>query len=129
MGDGLKRALAAAKATRQPRVKESGVLRACLDLLAAERIFHRRWNSGAVRDHTGRPVRFGQKGDADILAIEYWGMRNEYEVLWVECKSSDGRQTPEQKAFQQEVEEQGHTYLLVHSSDELLEWLKRGKAQ
>jgi hypothetical protein len=127
MGDGLRRAFAAAKATRQQRVPESGVLRACLDLLAAERIWHRRWNTGAVKLDS-RFMRFGHKGDADIemtIPAEYCGKEARYQkVVWVECKSADGRQTEEQREFQREVEDRGHYYLLVRSSDDLLEWLK-----
>src|SRR4029077_3414598 len=118
------------------KVPESGVLRACLDLLAAHRIFHRRWNSGAVK--SGKQfVRFGQKGDADILAI----LRIPAEVaftdlhcwdgpyficipLWLECKSDSGKQSEAQKSFQAEVEAQGHKYLIVRKPEDLIEYLK-----
>jgi hypothetical protein len=121
------------------RVPESGVLRACLDLLAAERIFHVRMNVGAVKDGK-RFFRFGRKGMADILAIPRLWVTNQIVdgtlhithhrfvpvalPLWIEAKASDGQQRPEQAEFQREVEEQGHSYLLVRSSDDLLEWLK-----
>lgn len=106
------------------KVPESGVLRACLDLLAAERIWHRRWNSGAVRDISGRPVSFGRKGDADILAsIACLPLNGQPEFLWIECKSDSGRQSQAQLDFENEVAEQGHNYLLVRSSDDLKRWL------
>jgi hypothetical protein len=112
-------------------VPESGVLRACLDLLAAERIWHRRWNSGAIRNAKGRPVFFGRKGDADILALFQRLQRydcgmchGDMVVLWIEAKSDTGAQRPEQEEFQRQVEEAGHYYLVVRSSDDLLRWLK-----
>lgn len=111
------------------KTPESGVLRACLDLLAAEKIFHRRWNTGAVRNESGRPVRFGQKGDADIQAlIEVPYTRSDgkafHYVLWIECKSSTGKQSEDQKIFQCEVEQAGHYYLLVRDVDQLRDWLR-----
>lgn len=109
--------------------KESGVLRACLDLLAAEKIFHRRWNTGAVKAGN-RFYRFGKPGDGDILTTpmsrlkcndDHW---NHLYVLWIECKSDSGKQTEEQAAFEREVSEQGHHYLLVRDVDTLKQWLK-----
>jgi hypothetical protein len=112
------------------KVPESGVLRACLDLLAAEKIWHRRWNTGAVK--TGkRFFRFGEPGDADILAapspvIRSGGdwVRQPAEFLWIECKSDVGQQTKEQREFQEQVESQGQSYLLVRDVDTLRDWLK-----
>ncbi len=125
------------KRTRGPRipVPESGVLRACLDLLAAERIWHRRWNSGSIRNEKGRPVKFGRKGDGDIVCtpeVLVEAMDEDQSVrcsrmpvvLWVECKSDIGRQTKEQREFQSQVEAAGHYYLIVRSSDDLLNWLR-----
>jgi hypothetical protein len=111
---------------------ESGVLRACLDLLAAERIWHCRMNTGAVKDG-GRFFRFGRKGMADILASPKlpiylmpatWD-RIDYAFLWIECKSSNGKQTEAQKEFQKEVEAESHTYLLIRDVSELQKWLKK----
>src|SRR5678816_274056 len=87
------------------KVPESGVLRACLDLLAAEKIWHRRWNTGAVK--TGKRLfRFGKPGDADILAAPHRSMEccnkvhrfRWIDFLWIECKSDSGKQTADQKA-------------------------------
>lgn len=119
------------------KVPESGVLRACLDLLVAEKIWHRRWNTGAVK--TGkRFFRFGEPGDGDILALPRslrvpgselgtWArwIDGAPAVLWIECKSDSGKQTDEQKQFQAEVEAQGHIYLLVRDVATLRDWLKQ----
>jgi hypothetical protein len=45
--------------------------------------------------------------------------------LWVECKAGDGKQTPDQVAFQGWVEHIGASYLLVNDScEQLLSWFK-----
>lgn len=105
-------------------VPEAAVLNACMEFLAAERIWHRRWNTGAIRDGNGRPVRFGQPGDGDILAMPHVTWPHPV-VLWIECKSSDGKQSDDQKLFQSAVEELGHYYLIARSSDDIKEWLKK----
>jgi hypothetical protein len=123
-------------------VPESGVLRACLDLLAAERIYHERRNTLPVWVNAGngkyRPVKVAEPGTADIFAtplilassqvlkhcIVEFGLSFRYhQPLWCETKSSLGRQTPDQKAFQQRVEAAGHVYLLCRDSDTLKAWL------
>src|SRR6185437_5143868 len=99
------------------KIPESGVLRACLDLLAAERIWHERRNNVPVMVPAGngrmRPVKVAQNGTADIMATPatYCGsrcclppkdedelclweqrhcMRLNTAMLWIECKSDSG---------------------------------------
>lgn len=113
------------------KVPESGVLKACLQLLAYEHIFHRRWNSGSATvdngDGTQRFFRFGSKGDGDILAAPL--IRDVAHFLWIETKSDTGRQTLEQKCFQRYVEAMGHTYLLVRDVCTLRDWLTEHEAK
>ncbi len=105
---------------------ESSTLHACIDLLTAERIWFRRMNTGAIK-LGDRFVRFGQKGDADILAsvrlLDSGGNYIAY-PLWIETKSSSGKQSEAQKLFQREVEAQQHGYLLVKDVDVLRNWLR-----
>jgi hypothetical protein len=115
---------------KQPRIKtpESGVLNACLGLLSAERIWHRRVNTGAVMSGN-RFLRFNKKGDADIMLtipVPYTrGNGVSWQcVCWVECKSDTGKQSPDQKLFEAEARAEGHDYLLVRSSDDLKKWLQ-----
>jgi hypothetical protein len=100
---------------------ESGLLQACLQLLGAERIWHCRMNTGAVQEG-GRFFRFGRKGMADILVPAFGSG-----VVWIECKAGRGQQSGEQKLFQQEVEAEGHTYLVVRDAAELQQWVKLNK--
>lgn len=122
---------------KQPRIKvpESGVLRACLDLLAAEKIWHCRMNSGAFLPRgVGKGiVRAGRPGLADILAsVKAWTNSEETgapvslrvpHFLWIECKSNTGRQSEDQVDFECEVRIQGHRYIVVRDVTELRQWL------
>lgn len=116
------------------RTPESGVLRACTDLLTAERIWWCRMNTGAVKDGK-RFFRFGKKGMADILAsaqphnlevahkCEDWCCPDP-QFLWIECKAEKGEQTEDQIAFEKEVSMAGHHYLVVRDVNTLIAWLK-----
>lgn len=114
------------------KVREKDTQKACLDLLAAERVWAIRLNTGSFRDSTGRPVRVhsGGAGVADILAtpeVDVGECGDGYRSpvpLWVEVKSSEGQQTREQFLFQQQVEAAGHHYLLVNNVDQLRDWLR-----
>jgi hypothetical protein len=44
--------------------------------------------------------------------------------LWIECKTSVGRQSTEQKQFQKYVEENWMSYLLARSVDDVINWLE-----
>jgi hypothetical protein len=46
-------------------------------------------------------------------------------TLWLEAKTKTGRQSPEQKAFQEKVEKCGDTYHLFRSVDQGLDILKQ----
>lgn len=103
-------------------MKESDIQKGILDLLAAERVFHVRMNSGAMfGEHKGKKwaVRFGEKGMADILVIPKVGSWT-IPALWIEVKNEKGKQPDDQKAFQARVEEEGHRYLLARSIDDVL---------
>jgi hypothetical protein len=111
---------------------ESFVLRSCLDLLAIERIWHVRLNTGSFALESKGKRRFfraGVKGMADILATPLvQRIAVVPVVLWIEVKSETGRQRPDQRAFQQAVEEAGHFYLLARSGDDIVNWLSQHNA-
>jgi hypothetical protein len=111
---------------------ESCVLHACLDLLAIEQIWHVRLNTGsfALEDKGKRRFfRAGVKGMADILATPLvQRIAVVPVVLWIEVKSDTGRQRPDQRSFQQAVEQAGHFYLLARSSDDIVNWLSNHNA-
>jgi hypothetical protein len=103
-----------------------GVMRACTDLLTAERVWWMRCNSGAF--HNGkRPVFFGRKGMADLLGLVPMVVGDLIRVqmaVWIETKAPRGKQTKEQREFQREVEAEGHTYLLIDDPTQLQTFLK-----
>ena len=112
--------------SRRP-TPEGSVLKAVLDLLAVHHVWHRRMNTGAVKtEHRGksRVFRFGSKGMADVLALAPLEGTSACYTIWVEAKAPGGKQSEAQKAFQAEVEAEGHVYLLVDDVQQLADWLK-----
>lgn len=111
---------------------EASLLKACTDLLSAERIWWMRMNVGAVRDGK-RFVRFGKPGTADLLASPWTDVTvhgnpvsnlEAPEFLWIECKTAIGKMSRAQELFAEDVRENGHTYLLIRDVDELRNWLR-----
>lgn len=114
-------------------MKERDIQKCIIDYLAAERIFAFRLNTGGAKVPGGflRPHSLGA-GAADILAFtepaddametsKYW-----FVPLWIEVKNSKGRQSEEQKSFQEYVEGLGHRYILARSVDDVAElWRER----
>lgn len=126
------------------KVPESGTLRACLDLLAYEHIWHTRLNTTGTRivyyktkagEERKGAIKGLKPGTGDILCTPWPHNKNglhdcEAEccdipsILWIETKSSTGTQREKQKEFQKEVEAAGHHYLLVRDVEELKTWLR-----
>jgi hypothetical protein len=103
----------------KPHESEKGVLDACLQLLSMKGIFHYRNNTGALYDRNNRLIRFGAVGSPDIVAIicgQYVG---------IECKSTIGKQSDNQRLFQIGVEKAGGVYIIVRSVEDLLQALKQ----
>ena len=71
-----------------------------------------RQNTGVAR-YGQQVVRFGIPGQADITGI-YNGIR-----LEIECKSTTGKQTPPQAAFQRMIENHGGIYILARSVEDV----------
>jgi len=121
---------------------ESAVLTAVLKHLG-NREDCRVWRNqtGALPDASGRVVRFGLKGSADVIGVcrrrvigmsgMLWldtseiALKEKVDGKWVhaqlrdcgqflaiECKSSTGRQSPAQVAFQRMIESFGGLYIL-----------------
>jgi len=112
---------------RRTKTEEGHLKTAVLDLLAADKIYALRVNSGdlllTAPNGKKRLVKLAPKGTADVLAI----VPNEehtFMPLWLETKSKRGTLTPEQESFRNEVEARGHAYLVVTDTDQIMEWLK-----
>jgi hypothetical protein len=75
-----------------------------------------RANAGAAIDpRTGRLIRFGVPGQADLSGILAGGQRLEIEV-----KGPHGRQRPEQRNFGAMIARFGGLYVLAHSLEDAL---------
>lgn len=125
---------------------EAETQKAVMEYLAASRIFAFRLNTAVVKVEKRffRAHSLG-KGAADVVAMprslrvpapdadgfppnSATGMMRWIEgapaVWWIECKRPGGKQSPEQKSFQEKVEAEGQNYLLVESIDQVIEWVK-----
>ena len=120
------------------RELEKDIQRSILDYLELKRYFFWRNNSGAfkaLRDD-GRMgfYRFGQAGSPDIFVIvpEFdhhvsQDMRKSIchcifgQVYGLEVKTSKGKQSDSQEAWQRGFEKAGGKYLLIRSLDEIME--------
>lgn len=105
-----------AKAPRRPKLPEKDVLKGCLEILRAHPAvaFGFRANSGMAYNAKGQPVRFGFRGQADIL-----GMLKGGRWFCVECKATGKRPTPEQQAFLDTVRAHGGLALCVDDPAQL----------
>lgn len=107
---------------------EGAIVKAILDYLAARRVMAFRMNTGAMKaEYNGKPrfMRFGMPGMADIVAFRSrsrgvddkgnWCEFQEIIPLWIEVKAPTGKQSEIQKSFQQQVEAEGHRYVVARS--------------
>jgi hypothetical protein len=99
------------------RTTEADTQRAILQYLALKKIWHRRFNVGAARlpgkGGRERLVQFGSPGLPDIMA------RTARSIIWIEVKSSIGTQSDAQRAWQEDAEAFGDTYILARSLDDV----------
>jgi len=73
-----------------------------------------RINTGAAQLHS-RFVRFNPRGTADIVGL----IAPTGRMLMIECKTVDGRQSPEQWVMQRVVTEFGGLYILARSMEDV----------
>jgi hypothetical protein len=64
----------------------------------------------------------GRKGIADLQAVK--PLKN---ILWLEIKSKNDVQKPDQKIFQEDVESKGHKYYLIYDMDQAYKILELNK--
>lgn len=110
-------------------LSEAMIQASILEYLAARHIFAMRLNSGTMMStHAGKSYRtvLCAPGTADILAFipDSYSPIRPTRAFWIECKSATGKQTPIQKSFQRQVEDEGHKYIIARSIDDVEEALK-----
>ena len=91
---------------KPPSAPERDVQAACLACLRAHGFAPRRRNVGAMENASGRLVRFGRKGEADITATVPSGP-NRGKRVEVEVKRPGESPRPEQLEFLRETNRQG----------------------
>jgi len=99
-------------AIRAPREKD--ILRAVRQYLDLRRVLYLRNNSGALRDASNRPVRFGQPGSADLILC------HNGRFVSVEVKGPAGRLSEAQLYWAGSVRAAGGVALVVRSVEELI---------
>jgi len=82
-----------------------------------DRVYAWRNNTGTAWI-SGRPVKFSEKGAADVLACV------DGCFVAIECKTRKGRQSAAQKCWQQKIEAAGGLYVLARSADDVLAALR-----
>ena len=96
--------------------KEANIVNDCLVALSAAGCMAWRNNTGAMRDTTGRLVRFGlHVGSSDIV-----GICTDGRFLAVECKTATGRTTPAQDTFLAAVVKAGGRAGVARCADDAL---------
>lgn len=104
--------------TPESRVVES-VMR---QLATIERCEFRRQNTGAVKIGK-RFVRFGQPGQADIIAC----IKGRY--VEIECKAGKGKLTEDQRTHGRMIISVGGIYIVIRDDEKLPEWLWKEPAE
>ena len=98
-------------------VKEKETQKAIMEVLEWKHIFHWRNNSGAiVSEYKGKQrfMRFGDTGSPDIFAVK------DGKIIGIEVKSSIGKQSDNQKDWQERFEKAGGTYILAKSINDII---------
>ena len=124
-------------------LSESQVKQACEEYLQyqmnQEKLWYARLNAGdfiETRGDTRRRIKGAGKGTADLIVIQPVNIQTHYKgqargkahlttrVTFVECKSSKGKQSPDQVEFEGMITNLHCRYTIVRSADELIEILK-----
>ncbi len=95
-------------------MEEKVVQAQILAYLKRKQLWHRRFNSGTRAGATGRPVKFGSPGLPDIMARTKTGS-----IIWIECKSSTGKLTADQRKWKEDMERFGDTYILARRAEDV----------
>lgn len=97
------------------KIKEKDIQKQILDYLDIKRIFHYKSNNvGIFRRDTGSYIPSGVLGLPDIICV----IKGIY--IGIEVKVPGGKQSDNQKAFQESLEKAGGIYILAYSLDDLL---------
>lgn len=109
------------------KTPEGNVKSAVLQYLALKGMKTIRINSGSIIGSTGGRkwrVKLADEGTADILTFRRGACSCQGSLpVWIETKAPKKGQEAAQLAFQKEVEELGHVYMVVRDVKELIHWI------
>ncbi len=100
------------KARKKIELTEGEILRQVRDYLRLKGFF-------VIRIQQGLGC---HPGISDLICIRYW--RDRSEILWVEVKRLKGKLSEKQEKFRKDITEHGGLYLVIHSLEEIQEWVK-----
>lgn len=106
------------------KLKEADIQKQILQYLELKRVFHYRNNSGGMtHEYNGKKsfMRFGEVGSPDIVCVIdgiYTG---------IEVKRPGGKQSENQKIFQENLERAGGRYFIAYSLDDVINMLSYAK--
>lgn len=94
-------------------VPESDVLRSVLEYANSIGYGYRQNSGAVVSEYKGKKrfIRYGEPGASDTVLV----IRGV--TIFCECKDETGKQSPEQKAWQAQVEEAGGVYVVARPSN------------
>lgn len=95
------------------KISERDVLKSIIEYLNIKKILYIRNQTGALVVEN-RFVKFGSKGSPDIFVFLRGGV-----CVGIEAKSSTGKQSDDQKIWQQKFEGNGFTYILAKSVEDV----------
>ena len=112
---------------------EAQNLNAICEYLSAKGYFWwRQNNTGVQRTKNGKQFwtrsKWQRNGVPDVFVMQTGTLIGNgeaklvYRTIGIEAKSRDGRQSPEQKAFQRDFEENGGVYILARGIDDLVKF-------
>ena len=98
-------------------ILEKDVMNACCEYLHYQKYFFFRVNNVGVFDSAKgvhrTPTKWSMKGVSDIIVL--W----RGQMYFIEFKSTIGKQSPEQEAFEAMAEDNGGTYHIVRSANDI----------
>lgn len=95
------------------KVREADILRSIVDYLKLRRVFFWRQNAGGYKTDAGHFIHYGTKGVPDICVIKAG-------FIGLEVKRPGGKQSPDQKLFEEALIAAGGRYHVVDSIDEVV---------
>ncbi len=101
------------------KLRETDLVKSCIQYLEMKRIKAWRNNSGAqVSEYNGKKrfFKYGATGSPDILAVEPKTGR----LINIECKVGKNTMSDSQKQWKKEMEATGALYWLIYNIEELV---------